>query len=352
MKKVLIILLMASFLISCQKAGEPGENYTGEKAVVSGGSGIGPLNMYRWTSMEVPQVNTYPYTRSEMENLVIPVGEDIYLVAGTYLDFRYKLNNTTKKWEVHTTTNSGYMGFASFTVGFQYLFSYGGQIYLGLMQNGPSFNETYFGTMDPVTGVTHTKATFPGITTANPVCFVLGSKGYLISGYTAQSPSQVWEYNFITDQWTNKGVSPLGNRDGAVAMVANGKVYLGLGYITQTLNGTPVKLYKKDWIEYTPGSSFNISKADFPGAARSFAKGFVLNGNPYLGLGERGTTYYTDFWKYDPASNSWAQQDNVPGYTPDTPKNSGCFVSGTAGYVVKGVLAEFWRFSQSSIVAN
>ena len=112
-------------------------------------------------------------------------------------------------------------------------------------------------------------------------------------------------------------------------------------------------MYKNDWILYDPNSIYFALKADFPGTKRAFAKGFVINNTPYVGFGFTNNGHFNDFWKYNVSSNSWTQQPDCPGQTITqthewTRENYvSTFSIGDNGFVVKGVLAEFWEFSNS-----
>jgi hypothetical protein len=44
-------------------------------------------------------------------------------------------------------------------------------------------------------------------------------------------------------------------------------------------------------------------KAEFPGQERRGAVSFVINGKGYVGLGNNGSTYFSDFWEYNPITN-------------------------------------------------
>jgi len=343
MKHILMLCATVICFIACKKnLEEEFVNKINDEGILSAKLSPvpNPVPPYQWASLPVPAMISYPWNGPSTNNLIIPVGNDIYLLTGSLLGVYYRLNNQTKKWETYSPT------FGLFGVGYQHLFSYQGKIYSGMMP-GVDFKETFFYSIDPVTGASNTLATFPGIPTYQPITFVLGDKGYLISGYNNTTTSRVWEYNFATNVWSNKGNSPLGKRTGGIAMVANGKVFMGLGYENTTFNGQTIRRYKKDWLQYTPGSAYSAIKADFPGQARSEAKGFVVNNSPHLGFGKSGSTYYKDFWKYNPSSNTWTQQPNWPGITSTDDNNIGSFSLGTTGYVVKGALAEFWRYSNS-----
>src|SRR5690606_7173913 len=45
--------------------------------------------------------------------------------------------------------------------------------------------------------------------------------------------------------------------------------------------------------------------AEFPGEARYSAVGFSVDGKGYVGLGYNGTNALSDFWEYDPTTDTW-----------------------------------------------
>ena len=50
-------------------------------------------------------------------------------------------------------------------------------------------------------------------------------------------------------------------------------------------------------------------KADFGGLGRWAAVGFSIGSKGYIGTGVNGTsTFLSDFWEYDPATNAWTQK--------------------------------------------
>jgi hypothetical protein len=255
----------------------------------------------------------------------------------------YKLNTTTKIWAASSDFDIDAES--------QYLFSYGTKIYFGMLQTNQN---TYSGiySRDVITNVKTTKAQFPAAGVNGPTTFVIGDKGYLMGGtsYSGTLMSHIYEYNFITDQWVDKGNNPFGTaRGGASAYVIGNKAYLGLGYSYLYLNGQQLKVYKNDWILYDPTSIYSAVKTDFPGTKRSYADGFILNDNIYLGFGYNNG-YLTDFWKYNTSNNSWTQQDGWPGTVAEGNNYFGTFSLGNTGYMVHGDLAEFWKFSNSPFV--
>lgn len=320
---------------------------------------ISPLPAYRWTSLPTGFPNTYPYTDGGSSTIALPVGDDIYLASGTGYEHVFKYNKPTQKFRVHTVSNPNSLGFSQFIPGHHFLFSYNGMIYGGLADNGSDSN--YVFALDPGTSNITPKARFPGVKTIHPVSFRIGNKGYVVSGYNSSTSSQVWEYDFAANTWTLVGNSPLGNRMGAVGYVINDKVYMGLGYVQTQFNGQQIRIYKKDWIQYTPGSGWFAVKADFPGTGRAGALGYVLKGQAYLGFGIQTSPYerLRDFWKYNPTSNTWKQEKDWPGSFLDVHGNysssANCFslfTDGDVGLGVKGNVNQLWRYSTSSLVVQ
>lgn len=109
-----------------------------------------------------------------------------------------------------------------------------------------------------------------------------------------------------------------------------GKGYIGLGSNTSTT-------YFSDFWEYNPANDTWVQIANFPGAARSGCFSFVIGDKAYVGAGKSSVgavwTYYTDFYVYDPALNNWTQL----GVTPFILKSSTSFAINGKGYVMCGV---------------
>src|SRR5690606_23222705 len=79
------------------------------------------------------------------------------------------------------------------------------------------------------------------------------------------------------------------------------KGYLGTG---NDANGN-----KTDFWEYDPATDTWTQKAVVPGYGRDEAAGFTIGNNGYIGGGYAPKTFY----EYNPATNSWTQKANIPG---------------------------------------
>ena len=114
-------------------------------------------------------------------------------------------------------------------------------------------------------------------------------------------------------------------RYGAVGFSIGGKGYIGTGY-----DGTT---YYKDFWEYNPETNAWTQKADFDGAGRYGAVGFSIGVKGYIGTGYDGTTYYKDFREYDPETNAWTQKADFDGAGR---YGAVGFVAGGKGYIGTG----------------
>src|SRR5688572_27940160 len=64
-------------------------------------------------------------------------------------------------------------------------------------------------------------------------------------------------------------------------------------------------------------------KSDFGGVARNEAVAFSIGNNGYIGLGKSYVSprwvKYTDFWSYDPATDTWTQRADFEGESRENP---------------------------------
>ena len=143
----------------------------------------------------------------------------------------------------------------------------------------------------------------------------------------------------IPDGW--KALKPFagGGRNCAVAITIGEKIYAGLGYSAATNNGQVAN----DWYEYDPTTNVWTQKADFPGLPRANAIALVINGKAYVGM---GTNYdriakadlYTDMYEFDPSTNKWTKKADFSGKPRDQPVY---FTIGDKGYVGTGNIVAF-----------
>jgi N-acetylneuraminic acid mutarotase len=137
--------------------------------------------------------------------------------------------------------------------------------------------------------------------------FSIGNYGYIGGGYMNGSLSDVWQYDPITDLWTQKADIPIAVRTASTFVLNN------LGYVT---GGITSANFMSTLYEYNPATNLWTTKAPFPGIARYGGIGFAIGNKGYFGIGNTGGAlgpYLNDFYEYNPASNQWTQKATFPG---------------------------------------
>ena len=156
------------------------------------------------------------------------------------------------------------------------------------------------------------KADFPGIATYGGKGFTIGNYGYLVSGWdstgSGSGPNTTWQYDPASDTWTTKAAFPGSTRYTTATFAVGGKGYVACGF-------SP---YKRDVFCYDPATDTWAQKADFPGSARQDLPCFVIGNYAYVGMGATsngmgGYFLESDFYKYDPAGDTWTRLNNFPG---------------------------------------
>lgn len=107
---------------------------------------------------------------------------------------------------------------------------------------------------------------------------------------------------------------------------------------------------------YDSASGFWTSVAVFPGQARSNAVAFTVKNIGYVGTGvaNDGFTPLADFWSYDPSSNSWTQIDSLSDANGTYPRfDAVAWGFDTTGYVLTGTdnnqwFSDVWKYSPAT----
>ena len=135
--------------------------------------------------------------------------------------------------------------------------------------------------------------------------FAIGNKAYIVGGQGSNPYfSDTWEWDAVTNTWSQKQAFNGGGRRAGIAFAVNGKGYVGLGQSSTGL--------KNDLWEYNPTTNLWSAKTNFPGSARRLAACFVINNVAYVGTGDDGT-FKADMYAYDPATNMWTVKTSFPG---------------------------------------
>ena len=188
------------------------------------------------------------------------------------------------------------------------------------------------------------KTDFGGAKRSGASGFSIGDKGYLGTGNTLSGlKKDFWEFDLSTNTWTQKADFGGIERMDAVGFAIGDKGYIGTGY---SVAGP----YYKDFWEYDPMANSWIQKANFGGVARRYAVGFSINDRGYIGTGANFNIwpyYKSDFWEYNPATDSWIQKANA-GITGRA--NAVGFAMDGKGYIGTGYSAaegnknDFWEY--------
>lgn len=163
----------------------------------------------------------------------------------------------------------------------------------------------------PCTSQTFTpRADFPGLGRFGAVRFVINDIVYVGLGEAGAGvyPKDFYKFDPSVNQWTPIADFPGAGRETGIAYTANGKGYVGLGI---SFVGATTNVFSDFW-RYDPANNTWTQLGNFEGGARSKAAVFVLNGSAYVGTGINAQFgFLNDWWKYDPATDNWLVQNNL-----------------------------------------
>ncbi|MFT5858476.1 MAG: N-acetylneuraminic acid mutarotase [Flavobacteriaceae bacterium] len=145
-----------------------------------------------------------------------------------------------------------------------------------------------------------------GLNRGSAAAFSIGFSAFVVGGQgeTAGFLSDTWEFDLVTNTWSQAADFGGGARRQAVGFSINGIGYVGTG-------NSPTG-FKKDMYSYDPTANSWTQVNDFGGTARKEAVGFTMGGQAYVGTGDDGVMR-NDFWQYEPATDSWDQKPDLPG---------------------------------------
>jgi hypothetical protein len=145
-----------------------------------------------------------------------------------------------------------------------------------------------------------------GLERGSASAFVIADKGYICvgQGYTNPFFKDCWEYDPVTNAWTQMADFAGSARRQGVGFAIDDYGYVGLGY---DANG-----YCKDMYRFDPVANTWTQMNDFGGTARKDAVGFAMGDQGYVGTGDDGVLR-KDFWKYEPTTDTWTQKQDFPG---------------------------------------
>jgi N-acetylneuraminic acid mutarotase len=221
-----------------------------------------------------------------------------------------------------------------------------GYLVCGADDNAVSMNDFY--SYDPQTNTWTTKTNFPGPSRGFAYAVESETKGYMGFGYQYEPGNSIeqyladlWEYDPLTDTWTELAPFPGSARIHPAMVYLNGKIYVGCGGDALGDLG--------DWWEYDIDTDTWTAKATFPGSDRHHPYYFAIGDYAYVGMGHSGPNIFKDLYRYDPNTDSWQQMADIP----DQARVAGTqFSFGGKGYMLSGQgnthqnlpTGEFWEY--------
>jgi len=107
--------------------------------------------------------------------------------------------------------------------------------------------------------------------------------------------------------WTQKASYPGNGLAFGTGVNVKSKLYYGTG---ETLGSV-----YSEWWEYNPATNTWARQSDFPGTKRLRACSFAISPYAFVGSGQddlSATNTFSDFWRYDVTSDSWLQIAGMP----------------------------------------
>ncbi|MEX1188798.1 MAG: hypothetical protein WED33_06025, partial [Bacteroidia bacterium] len=172
--------------------------------------------------------------------------------------------------------------------------------------------------------------------------FICQDKLYTGTGRPEFSSStrlaDMWQYDFTLDTWTQVADFLGGGREGSTAFSYNGRGFVAFG--------TPFIQFTSDVWEYLPMTDSWQQKASCP-ASFAFSHGFVIDDHFYIGPVNGSNKMYS----YDIINDSWSEVASFPGADRRAQVS---FTANGKGYigmgagVFGGVEDDFFRYDPAS----
>ena len=175
----------------------------------------------------------------------------------------------------------------------------------------------------------HECAMIPDGGRASACSCVLNGKAYVFAGRDSAGTylKDLWQYDPLTDTWTDLGKTPLPKRVNATMTACGDKIYVGLGY--SALRAYNDKYYRHDWWEYNPANNQWKQLSDYPSDNTVDAHAYCIDNSIYVLYG-CGHVQQNEVWQYNILTDEWTLFPEA-----NNPANR---AFGCAGGVVDGVL--------------
>ena len=198
---------------------------------------------------------------------------------------------------------------------------------------------------------------FEGVPRYGAASFIVNDVAYVGAGLnsTKNYLNDLWRYNPSTvagaDSWTQMASFDGIPRVDAVGFGAGSVGLIGLGYNSDRDDLEDQGWVLSDFWRYNPSSNSWTLAAEFPGIARRRAVSFSVGTAGYFGTGmDQDENNLKDFWKYDGASDTWTQIESIGG---SKRIGASSFVINNIAYVVGGQnngseVTDFWAYDASA----
>jgi N-acetylneuraminic acid mutarotase len=186
---------------------------------------------------------------------------------------------------------------------------------------------------------------FPGAARWSAFAFATTAHGYFGTGSTLTGLLQdCWQYEPASDRWTQLGDFPGGTRRETVSFSIGEKGFAGLGYAV--FGGSDFRSDLYEWNELTNSWT---EVPGFPGGGRSYASAAGTNSYGYVGTGQDGTgNFHNDTYRFDPITRSWFP---MPGL-PVNIRGMSAFAIDDTPYFLTGLTESFQRTSAVYTLEN
>lgn len=170
-----------------------------------------------------------------------------------------------------------------------------------------------------------------GLNRGSACAFSIGFKAYVTTGQGETNAyfKDTWEYDLVTQTWSQKADFLGEARRQAVSFVMGNLAYVGTGIAATGL--------KKDMYSYNAATNTWTQLNDFGGSARKEAVAFSMGDQAYIGTGDGGFKL-NDFWEYQKASDTWIQKADLPGLARKAAVGWGIFPN---AYICSGEDTDF-----------
>jgi N-acetylneuraminic acid mutarotase len=264
------------------------------------------------------------------------IGSKGYVVAGSATNNMYAYDTVTTSWSLVGTVPAG-VGHA-FAMGFA--LNGKGYVVGGDVSGTPQNTVWEF---DPSLSVNQwsQKNNFPGGIRNAGFGFAVNGSGYIGAGNdNVYLYSDIWKYNQVGDSWTLLPVTLPINLIFPTSFVIGNKGYI----LTGGTDPSGVNEVTNMWC--LDGSTDSLSaKANFTGVGRQAAFAFSNTLYGFVGGGQSNyATNYNDMWMYDPDNNHWSPAPNAPLFGAAW---SSTFVIGNTAYAGLGA-----KFQGSGLTGN